>query len=58
MMKKTASNYSYNACVTVPLIGNIRKDIGSPHYNAYSIIEKEMRFFKNERKIYGYEVYS
>ena len=58
MMKKNTSNYSYNDCVTVPLIGNLRKDIGSHQYNAHSIIEKEMRFFLNERKIYGYEVYS
>lgn len=58
MMKKTTPNYSYNDCVTVPLIGNVRKDSGIHHYNAHSIIEKEMRFFLNERKIYGYEVYS
>ena len=45
MMKKNTSNYSYNDCVTVPLIGGIRKDIGSHQYNAHSIIEKEMRFF-------------
>lgn len=51
MIKKTTPNYSYNDCVTVPLIGNIRKDIGSHYYNAHSIIEKEMRFFLNERKI-------
>ena len=45
MMKKKTSNYSYNDRVTVPLIGNVRKDSGSHHYNAHSIIEKEMRFF-------------
>ena len=45
MTKKTTPNYSYNDCVTVPLIGNIGKDIGSHQYNAHSIIEKEMRFF-------------
>ena len=33
MIKKTTSNYSYNDCVTVPLIGNVRKDSGSSHYN-------------------------
>ena len=45
MIKKTAPNYSYNDCVTFLLIGNIGKDIGSHHYNAHSIIEKEMRLF-------------
>nr|WP_228063776.1 MULTISPECIES: RHS repeat-associated core domain-containing protein [unclassified Streptococcus] len=47
MMKKTVPNYSYNDGVTVPLIGNIRKDIGSPHYNAHASMED---FYNQYRK--------
>ncbi|HEM4859143.1 TPA: hypothetical protein U1147_001424 [Streptococcus suis] len=40
MMKKTVPNYSYSDGVTVPLVGNIRTDVGSPHYNAHATLEE------------------
>lgn len=33
-------NYSYSDGVTVPLVGNIRTDVGSPHYNAHATLEE------------------
>ncbi|WP_449165336.1 hypothetical protein [Streptococcus suis] len=39
MMKKTVPNYSYSDGVAVPLVGNIRTDVGSPHYNAHATME-------------------
>ena len=53
MMKKTAPNYSYNDGVTVPLIGNIRKDIGSPHYNAHATMEEFYNQYRKGGSKYG-----
>ncbi|NQQ33964.1 hypothetical protein HO875_10610 [Streptococcus suis] len=47
MMKKTVPNYSYSDGVTVPLVGNIRTDVGSPHYNAHATMEE---FYNQYRK--------
>ena len=53
MMKKTAPNYSYNDGMTVPLIGNIRKDIGSPHYNAHATMEEFYNQYRKGGSKYG-----
>ncbi|MGV3242980.1 hypothetical protein [Streptococcus suis] len=46
-LDSSVPNYSYSDGVTVPLVGNIRTDVGSPHYNAHATLEE---FYDQYRK--------